>query len=187
MILLLPALAVGFGFGLLTGGSLTQLAEVRLRAYGLLLALSLLSISLTAGVTSGQLVSDRVLVYAVWIPATALSALVLFANWRLPWSWLAAAGLLLNLVVVLLNAGMPVLISNAAISQQAEARTAVADSWLHVDADGESEGLVLADVIPVPGGSGLVSLGDLVLAIGAGATLMSATHGDYVHLLVRNR
>jgi hypothetical protein len=76
--------------------------------------------------------------------------------------WLIAAGALLNLVVVLVNGGMPVDPAAAAL-----AGTALrGDDPLHHALDAATRLPFLADVIPLPPLRNVYSAGDVAIAAG---------------------
>lgn len=178
MILLFAAMFAGLVAGLASGGSLRNLQTVRLRWEAVLFALLVL-----------QLVLPRLAEMFGWPASVALGAwllamagLVLAAlrNAKAPGMVVAAVGVALNLMVIGLNLGMPV--SASAV------RFLAGDSEMTVEYDlvhrrlGDETVLPwLADVIPVPGPTGLkavVSVGDLLLVGGVGWFLFRAVRGE---------
>ncbi|MEX2549843.1 MAG: DUF5317 domain-containing protein [Nitriliruptoraceae bacterium] len=116
-----------------------------------------------------------------WLPDAGLSgwSLLLFSqllviafvarNRRLPGIWLVAVGLLLNMAVMAANRAMPVdPAAMAAIGMEG----AEVPLGKHTLLTGETLLPWLADIIPVPWLGSIVSVGDLVLAIG----LIPLTH-----------
>jgi hypothetical protein len=106
----------------------------------------------------------------VWLLVALLVLGVTIVNARVPGMLLVTIGLLLNMTVILANGGMPVDVSRAAIGAEVAA-AALGESPLHVAADPATVALPLGDIIYVPGPSwhrGLVSVGDVLMAAGAG-------------------
>ena len=92
-------------------------------------------------------------------------------------------GLVLNLVVVAANWGMPVDLSRVGLSQAQEAETAVAldDDSLHERLDDLTRLPLLADVYPLAFEDnvlGVFSVGDFVLALGAGVAAFEVTRSQ---------
>jgi len=100
--LLLYAIAAGLLIGLLSRGSLANLAHVRIRRWplalaGLIFQLLLFSPPVAAAVGSAG--------PPLYVGSTAIVLLVLLLNLRLPGFWLVGVGALLNLIVVVANGG----------------------------------------------------------------------------------
>jgi Family of unknown function (DUF5317) len=149
---ILVVLAVSVIVGLLRGGKLRNLTEIRVRAWWLLL------VGFGAQLGAGFFPSSRHslavgLVLASYIP------LLLFV-------WLAGIGVLMNFTVIALNGGMPVL--PVAVELAGGSGEIVLDAK-HVLLDETTRLPFLADIIPLPGS--VVSLGDVFLAIGVGVFL----------------
>jgi hypothetical protein len=172
LVLLVAALAVA-GL-LLSGRGLSGLPALRVRAVRLLVAAAAVQIAVGLWVPEGG-----------WPRATAtvltvlLVALFLVGNAALPGVPLVAAGLLLNAVVVGLNAGMPV-------SVDAARRAGVPVGDLRLDRDpmrepvgGGTRLAFLGDTIPValPWRPQAVSPGDLLVAAGVGLLLVAGAGG----------
>ncbi len=180
MILVIYAVVVAIVFGLLTGGSLGSLGEMRLRGEWIILVGLLLQVALPGIVPSG-LLSDRITVWLLWFLPGALLAVALSLNWRRFGLALAAFGVVSNLLVVGLNGGMPVLVSAASyVGLPIDGvQVQLAASWLHIPAGSTTVLLYLADVLPLPGPvwfRGLASLGDVLLAAGVMHTVFAGTH-----------
>lgn len=174
MTLLLASLLSGILLGFLAGGNLRRLEELSLRYEWLLLGALVFQLSIPMLVPRFDGVSDVLLVWVLWLPAAGVSAAVALLNRRQVGMAIVAAGILLNVLVVSVNGGMPVLIENAVGVQEHDARQSIERSWLHVESGSETRLLILGDVIPLPGPKalgGLASLGDAVLSIGAGVFL----------------
>jgi len=166
--LLLYAVLVGLALGLIMRGKIVRLSESPLVGQSTLLGL--LVASLAVQVYGGALVSARAALW-IWCSLAVACTVVAAMNFRRSGMLLVAAGLASNALVVLLNTGMPVVLGNVRGSPAAaeSASAAIERSWLHVEATARTAVLFLADAIPVYGPSwqrGLVSLGDLMLAIG---------------------
>jgi hypothetical protein len=153
-------------------GHLRPLSALRVRAVRLLVVPAVLQIG-TASLAPGSAVL-RVVVLAVTI---LLVGLFLGANLELPGVPLVAAGLLLNVVVIIANGAMPV-------STAAAARAGIDTGAVHLTDDPLREPLgdgtrlaVLADRIPVPapGWAQVVSVGDVLAAAGIGLLLLAGS------------
>jgi len=97
----------------------------------------------------------------LYIAALGGTALAAALNARLIGAALIAAGVLMNLAVVLVNQGMPV--DPAAVSLVGGRMPTDA---LHYALDRSSQLTALADIIPVQVFSGVYSAGDVVIAAG---------------------
>ena len=163
MILVLPIAGVAALYGLVRGGSLDALARTDFRYAWVLFAGLVLQATFDIWdpewlPQSGDL--------AVLIASNALVAVFLVLNRRLPGMWLAAGGMLLNLVVISLNGAMPVSMEAAEI---AGAGNPPADlGFKHEVLDSDTLLPWLGDVIPLPGFSALISVGDVVLVLAIG-------------------
>jgi hypothetical protein len=145
------------------GGSLDSLAETPVRWVWILFGAFVVQIGLDFLDPSWLGDSGDLTVLLL----TNLAVVVfLIVNRTLPGMALAAAGLLLNLAVIAANGGMPVSRSAAERAGLGEelARAGVKHEILNDD----TALPWLADVIPIPGLQKVVSLGDLVLALGIG-------------------
>ena len=179
MLLFPAAVTGGLALGLLRGGSLSGLAELRLRALGLL----------------GAVVAAQLLLGAVprWAHPLALGFVYVGIGVWLGLQrgrgahrlglLLLAGGWALNVAVMAANGGMPVA-EDARASVGAGGRdVAVGNLWKHVHAEEATRLASLGDVIPitVPGFRAVVSVGDLLLLSGVGflvAGAMSLTSRD---------
>lgn len=175
MILLLVAVVVGMAAGFLSGGSLARLQEVRLRGEPWFVLLLLLQMALPA--IAERLRLSATLALGIWL--LAMTALVVLAlrNAAVPGMLLVAVGVALNLMVIGLNAGMPV--SERAVRFVTRSESVeIPYDLVHRPMTGDTLLPALADVIPVPGPKGLravVSVGDLLLVSGVGWLLFVAT------------
>lgn len=149
--MLASGIALGIAAGWLFGGRLGRLADVRI-AWWPLLAVAV-ALRLAAPSVGESLI--------IWSLSFAVIALVALLNRGLPGMWLIALGASMNLLVVLLNAAMPV--------DTSAARTAGVEipvGGLHRELRATDVLSALADRIPVPFISRVYSVGDVLLAVG---------------------
>ena len=169
VLLILLVLVVAAGLGFLTGGRLSGFDEVRLRWWPL--ALLGLAMQLVPVPDLGDDLEDIVgvaLLIASFGPLLAFATL----NLRSPGFPLVLIGMLMNLLVISVNAGMPVTREALVASGQEESLRVLEQgrgSKHHLADEDEDRLLFLADAI----GLGwpfneVVSAGDLVLYAGAG-------------------
>lgn len=145
----------------LRGGSLTTLAETTFRWTPLLVAGLVFQVAFLywdpewLGSGGGlAVVLGSNLTVAVW----------LFVNRSLPGLLLAAAGMALNVVVIAVNGAMPVLPSSA---ERAGVSQSIDDAGIkHERLDEDTVLPWLGDAIPVPPFKEVLSVGDVVLALG---------------------
>jgi hypothetical protein len=164
------AVVAGLLIGLARGGKLGNIATAGVRLAPLAIGALLLQ-ALALGALDGLAASLLVIVSMAALGGFALR------NLALPGFWLLLAGTAMNLLVVVLNGGMPV--SAAAITAAgrpdilAEARQA-ANAKHHLI--GPDDRLVLlSDVIPLPRPAGeVVSAGDLLIDAGVAWFLAGA-------------
>ena len=169
MVLVLLVAVLALLLAVATGGR--RLTRVHVRAVRLLVAAAVVQLATSAlAPGSGPARAGALVLTAL------LVGLFLAGNARLPGVPLVALGLLLNVVVVGLNAAMPVSLAAAA-----RAGIAVEDLHLAQDAMREPAGpgtrlRLLADVVPVPlpGRPQVVSVGDVLVAAGVGLLLLTA-------------
>ncbi|MHB1136728.1 MAG: DUF5317 family protein [Coriobacteriia bacterium] len=179
--ILLEVVILALGASLLTGGSLRGLEHEHLRGEWLFLLLLPIQIAWPrlAGIAGvGCTVS-------LWVWLTMMVSLSLVLALNVPRRWVlavAALGIALNALVIALNGAMPV--SMRSVSEigasRADALTKMQADCLHEPLDGETRLAVLADLIPIPGPQwqrGVVSMGDLLLAMGLGGWVFVATRG----------
>lgn len=165
LVVAVGALAVA----VLTGPA--RLARVKVRAIRLLVAAGVVQLT-----TSTLMPSSGVARGTALVLTTLLVGLFLAGNARLPGVPLMAVGLLLNVVVVSVNAAMPV-------SVDAAARAGISRQQLRLDRDAMREPTgpgtrlaALGDVIPLalPRWPQVVSAGDVLVAAGVGLLLVTA-------------
>jgi hypothetical protein len=171
--LLLDGILIGVLISLLTGGRLRCASQNPLRMElwlvgGLVVQLLWPWVAPRLGVGTREFL-------VVWLLVAVLVLGVSIVNARVPGMLFVTIGMLLNLSVILLNGGMPVDSSQAAAAQEAVAG-ALAASPLHVALADKTALPLLGDIIYVPGPSwhrGLVSVGDVLMALGAGIVAFS--------------
>lgn len=177
--IILEAAIGGLLLSLVTGGSLRNFERERLRGEWLFLAMLPLQLlwprlSQSLGLGCMESVSAWLLMMLSLVVTLALNA------GRRRALLVAAIGIMMNVTVIAANGAMPV--SLRAVSElgvpRAEALESLDADCLHTQLDEESRLAALADVVAVPGPGwqrGVISLGDLLLAIGlAGWVFMGA-------------
>ncbi len=166
--LLLDGIAIGLAVSLLSGGRFRCASQNPLRMETWLvggLAVQLLWpwVAPKLGVGLREFL-------VVWLLVAVLVLGVAIVNFGVPGMMLVIAGLLMNLIVIALNGGMPVDISQASAATDAAAAS-LAVSPLHAPLTDNTVAAILGDIIYVPGPSwhrALVSIGDVLMAAGAG-------------------
>ena len=156
------ALVVGVLLGIAAGGRPSNLARRRLRLAWLLAACALLQV--VAEVFDVPQTAGLVMVLASY---AGLSAFAL-SNIGLVGMPVVLVGLLANLVVISLNAGMPVresAILAAHASTRAEVHSLDFGAKRHLETD-DDRAVVLGDILPVRPTREVLSFGDLILAFG---------------------
>ncbi len=155
--------AVALVAALLQDGTLERLAAVPLRLTGLVFAG--LATQIAIGLASPRLI-DEPGAFVALMAANGLIALFLVVNLRLPGMALAGVGLLLNLAVIGANGAMPVLPQAArSIGRPISAESS---GLRHEVLDDHTRLPWLGDAIPVKPLRTVLSLGDVVLALGLG-------------------
>lgn len=156
------AIALGLVLSFLSGGRIKNLASLRLRHAGWILGLFAVQ-SVVRGWNPNNS-AFRNLPIVLWgLVGLILLMLLALESERLL-SVLVGLGLWLNLLVVLVNQGMPVHYPIGSTS----------GGFYHAMDQGDSL-LVLADVLPAPGGY-LLSLGDMLLTVGISALIARQSH-----------
>ena len=153
-------------------GHLRPLSSLRVRAARLLVAAAVVQVG-TASLAPGS----AVLRVTALVMTILLVGLFLGANLGLPGLPLVAAGLLLNVVVIIANGAMPVSTAAAAGAGVDTDALRLADDPLR-EALGDGTRLpLLADRIPVPapGWAQVVSAGDVLAAAGIGLLLIAGS------------
>jgi Family of unknown function (DUF5317) len=146
---------------LLRGGSLVRIAEIPLRGLvPLLVAAGLQAIAVL--VIARDTAPEGL--WSIFLASNLLVGVCLFLNRRLPGVALLITGLAMNAVVTLLNGGMPTSAAAAEIASMD-----ISSSRLDAEHVLMGPDTVLApfgDVVPIPNGHLVISLGDLLLAAG---------------------
>lgn len=175
VLLLASILAIGLLLGWGLGGGVRNLAQLEVRLWWLVpIALAMQLVPIPRA-DSGV---GRYLPFVVLLLSFVLIGGVVLVNWRLRGFPAILLGVLLNLIPIALNQGMPV--SGAAV---AESGGSVADVPTELGAKHhlerpEDELTFLADVIAVRRPfRAVVSAGDLVMWVGAGWFLTAAMLG----------
>ena len=162
MIFILLIAVVAAVYGLVRGGSLDTLAATHFRFVWVLIAGLVMQLGFDIWnpewlTETGDL--------AVLIGSNIAVAVFLLLNRQLPGMWLAALGLLLNALVIGANQGMPVSREAAELAGFSEVPAlGIKHEVLHPD----TVFPWLADVIPLPGLTKILSIGDVILAAGIG-------------------
>lgn len=175
------AIIAGLVLSLVTGGSLKNLAQEPLKGEWALLML--LPAQLLWPGVSTRLGLECSLSIVIWLLMMAGLSLVLMLN--APRRWMlgfAGLGIAANILVIGVNQAMPVDIRAASEigATRVASREALADDCLHEEMSEDTTLAFLADVIAVPGPEwqrGVVSIGDVLLAIGLGAWVFAASTG----------
>lgn len=179
--ILVDGIVLGVAASLLTGGSVRHAASARLQGE------SALILALGAHLAWPRLADWLQLGAFETVIVWVLTSLALFglalANARRLGMTLASIGVVLNLLVVVANGGMPVSVEAALKSGESEAEVlaAIGESPLHVTLDDDARVWWLADVVYVPGPlwhRGMASVGDLLLSLGAGVVAFQATRAS---------
>lgn len=171
MLWLALVLFVASTIALLRGGRLSNLADIRLRLWWLL-PLGFV-IQATAALLPAEAewapTTGVVLVLASYVPLLALVIL----NRERKGMWLAGLGILMNFSVITANGGMPVLSEAAVAAAGFVDNIQVVYGYKHVALDATTRLGFLADVIPLRifGQGQVISLGDVLLAVGLGRFL----------------
>ena len=164
----LVAVVVGVLLGFAIGGSLRSLSHLSLRWEWLVLLLFVVQ-AVARGRLMGALSATR-LSLPVWTVASVVLIAVMLLNSDTPGMLLGAVGILMNVNVVLLNAGMPVVVDKrASVLASVASAMEIAKStggFYRVAMQGDLLEM-LGDSIPVTWGSAvlLLSPGDVVLMV----------------------
>ena len=157
--------------GVLAGGGIPRLAELRLR-WSWLLLLALL-IQLFAGLSRQTGIGADIPVGWAYIVAYGLIFIWLWGNWKVPGLQIASVGIAANMVAVIINVGqMP--IWSAAFFAAGFTPADIANDPFHFllqtdsVADFVARGGLFGDVVPLPVPiiRDVVSIGDILLALG---------------------
>lgn len=171
MLWLAIVLFIALAMAVLRGGRLTNLGDIEMKAWWLLLV----ALALQAGTAllpdadwSGEVGVGMVLF------SFFLLMVLVFLNRSKPGMWLAGIGVLMNFTVIALNGGMPVLREAAEVASGFTiSEPDVSGSFKHTILDESTRLPLFADVIPLRLGNlgQVISLGDVFLAVGLGRFL----------------
>jgi hypothetical protein len=144
---------------LLRGGRISNISEIRLRAWWLLF------VGFGMQIAAGFFDTERSdlatgLVLLSFVPLVA----VVWLNRNEAGMWIAGIGILMNFTVIALNGGMPVL--PEAVELAGGSAGSLELDAKHVLLTAETRLPFLADIIPLP--RSVISLGDVFLAVGLG-------------------
>ena len=159
----LTVLAVAIIASLLRGGRLRQIADADLRLAWLLFLGVAVQVGVDLAAGRGLLPDAGRAGWTLLLLSQLLVVAFLVANRRLPGVWWVAAGLALNAIVMAANRAMPV--DPAAIAALGLDGATVLPGK-HTLLTPDTHLPWLADIIPVPWLRSILSVGDLVLAIG---------------------
>jgi Family of unknown function (DUF5317) len=160
-------------YGLVRGGSLDGLAATRFRFLWLLFVGFVVQVAF--GLWNPPWLSETGEL-AIVLASNLLVAVFLAANVHLPGTLVAAAGLALNALVIAANGAMPVSLEAADVA--GVDREASDFGIKHEVLNDDTVLPWIADVIPIPGLSMLISAGDVVLAAGIGWLVYRRTLED---------
>ena len=160
-------------YGLVRGGSLEGLAATNFRFIWLVFAGFVVQVGFTVWNPAWLSETGEL---AVIVGSNALVAVFLMVNLRLPGMLVAATGLILNVTVIAANGAMPVSLEAADV---AGTDREISDFGIkHEPLDDNTVFPWIADVIPLPGLSTLISAGDIFLAAGVGWLVYRRTLDD---------
>lgn len=166
------ALAAGVGIGLAGGGSLQALEHLRIRREVLIVSLFVLQ-----AIARGRIPATVATPLAkwAWVAVCILLITLLTAEFGRPGVALVQAGLLLNVIVVVLNGVMPVAIPMNGLSRVTADAIQQSGGFYQL-AHPATLALFLGDVLPIRivQSTFVVSAGDLVTVVGV-AALIAAT------------
>ncbi len=172
LIVLLAALAVG----LLLGGSFRSWERMRLHWWGL----APIGVALQAIPVPASWGSPETIGWAMLVASYVVLLAFIAVNRRIPGATLMAAGLLLNLAVVLPNQGMPVSAHAVEVASGGGSVRLPQDSAKHHVATADDVLRFLGDVIPIPPPFRVVlSIGDVLLYAGIAWFVVIVTRGRF--------
>ena len=174
------AVILGVGVGLARGGRLNGLSQVRVRG---VVAIFLLFAAQTLIRQIGPLlglVGSSALVW-LWCVLSVGLIVVCVINWGIRGIPLVALGVALNLLVVTLNAGMPVGGPLAAsYDMNPTANSVASHGGFYRGVDTQTVAVALGDVIPIPAPRPLraiVSFGDVLMLLGVAVLVEESVYG----------
>ncbi|MEX1093787.1 MAG: DUF5317 domain-containing protein [Acidimicrobiia bacterium] len=171
MLWLALVLFLALVIAILRGGRLTNLGDIELRSWWLLI------------VGFGLQAATRLLPQKDWAETAGilmvlgsflLLMVLVIVNRNNPGMWLAGVGVLMNFTVISLNGGMPVLTEAAVVASGFTVSDPdIAGSFKHVVLGADTLLPTFGDLIPLrlAGHGQVISLGDVFLAVGLGRFL----------------
>jgi len=169
-VFILYAIPVGIVVGLLLRGRLSGIASLQLRA-GVVMVAGLWAQVLLFSTPIGDALGSAA--PAAYVTSTFAVLIAILVNLRIPGLSFVAAGAALNLLVIVANGGvMP-----ASAAAYAEHGRAAADSYSNTALLHQPVLGILGDVVALPTwlpGTNVISLGDILIAIGIVTTLAVA-------------
>ena len=171
MLWLAIVLFLSLTIALLRGGRLTNLGDIELKAWWLLILSFGLQFA-TPFLPDADWSESVAL--AMVLTSFALLMVLVILNRSQTGMWLAGLGVLMNFTVIALNGGMPVLLEAAEVASGFSlSNPDLSESYKHVVLDESSKLTFFADVIPLRLASfgQVISLGDVFLAVGLGRFL----------------
>jgi DHA3 family macrolide efflux protein-like MFS transporter len=150
--MLVSGVVAGIAAGIAFGGDWRRLSTFTLHLWPLLVVGASLRLI-------GEMVPTSP--FAVYFVGLLCVAVVAARNWRLPGAALISVGTFSNVVVVLLNNGMPYDVGLAM-----EINAPLPNTGLHIALGPDTVTPFLADIIPVGIAGGLYSVGDVLIAFG---------------------
>lgn len=167
---LVAVLLVSIFVSILRGGRFENLSGIHLRMW-LLLPLGYIIQNATFFLpnTTWAPRAGFLLILFSYIPLM----IVVIANRDKPGLWISSIGILMNFSVIAINRGMPVLTESIQAATHFALETVTISNFKHVIFDQGTHLGFLADVIPmnILGMSTVISLGDVLLALGLGVFL----------------
>jgi hypothetical protein len=171
MLWLAIVLFIALAMAVLRGGRLTNLGDVELRAWWLLL----IALGLQIGTSFLPDTDWAAGIGVAMVLASFIFLMILvLLNRHRTGMWLAGIGVLMNFTVIALNGGMPVMAEAAEVASGFTVSVPdLSGSFKHTILDVGTRLPMLADVIPLRLGTvgQVISLGDVFLAVGLGRYL----------------
>lgn len=165
------ALAVGISIAVLTGGTLNRVLDARVRWPAIVLAA--FGAQLVLGLWSPGHGWPEGLGYGIFLGTLAALAAFCAANLHLTGMSIVLIGVVLNLLAVALNGGMPVRLADDASPERVEA---LESSVTHLPEEKADAVAFLGDIIVLPDPvDRSISFGDLILAVGLVDVLVHAS------------